>query len=92
MDKIDIRDLIVRTLRENQFFTLDYKDDDIKCVESKDFLKIAESIVENLPIYVIMKQRDMLIDFCNKAEDNAKAYEHLIPSDDFIDKYLKDKA
>jgi hypothetical protein len=48
-------------------------------------------LVKKLNSSVFVKQRSLLIDFCNKAEDNAKGYQHLIPSDDFIEKYLKDK-
>lgn len=63
MDKIDIRDLIVRDLKENEFGTTDQCGNELRVVEDCDFVEIAERIVENLPIYVIMQQSELLIAF-----------------------------
>lgn len=51
MDKIDIRDLIVRELKANTFGTTDQTGNELRVVEDCDFVDIAERIVENLPIY-----------------------------------------
>lgn len=61
MDKIDIRDLIIRTLKEN---SVQENSSSLKrIVDEDDFLEIAESVVKNLPIYVIMQQRELLLAF-----------------------------
>ena len=44
----NIKDLIIKTLKEYEFGVLDYKDDYILGVKSKDFSSIAEDIVINL--------------------------------------------
>jgi len=49
MDKIDIRDLIVRELKKEEIQVDNYND----AVFKHDYVKVAESIVENLPIYVV---------------------------------------
>ena len=55
MNKIEIIDLIVRTLKEYEFGSLDYKDDYIMGVKSKDFINIAEALVENLSLCAVVK-------------------------------------
>lgn len=60
MDKIDIRDLILRTLKENEAGLVD-QSNYVKAVKSDYYLQVAESVVENLPIYVVMQQRELLI-------------------------------
>lgn len=63
MDKTDIRDLIVRELKNNSFGTTDQTGNELKVVEDCDFVDIAENIVKNLPIYVVMQQRELLLAF-----------------------------
>ena len=59
MDKIDIRDLIIRTLKEN---SVQENSSSLKMlVEDTDFEFIADEVVEKLPIYVVMQQRELLI-------------------------------
>ena len=41
----NIKDLIIKTLKEYEFGVLDYKDDYILGVKSKDFSSIAKDIV-----------------------------------------------
>lgn len=53
MDKIDIRDLIVRELKNNSFATTDQTGNNLRVVEDCDFVGVAESVVENLPIYAV---------------------------------------
>jgi len=61
MDKIDIRDLIIRTLKEN---SVQENSSSLKMlVEDTDFEYIANEVVENLPIYVVMQQRELLLAF-----------------------------
>jgi hypothetical protein len=48
MDKKNIKNLIIKTLKEYEFGVLDYKDDYIRGVKSKHFSSIAEDIVINL--------------------------------------------
>ncbi len=84
MDKIDIRDLIVRILKENEFGTTDQTGNELRVVEDCDFVDIAESVVKNLPIYVVMQQRELLLDYeiYNASEDdkenNMKYLENLV--------------
>lgn len=59
MDKIDIRDLILRELKKEEIQVDNYND----AVFKHDYVKVAESIVENLPIYVVMQQRELLLAF-----------------------------
>ena len=59
MDKIDIRDQILRTLKANKSEVDNFND----AVFEDDFLKVSESIVKNLPIYVVMQQSELLIAF-----------------------------
>jgi len=61
MDKIDIKDMILRTLKENKIEVDNFND----AVFEDDFLKVAETIVKNLPIYVVMQQRELLINYNN---------------------------
>lgn len=49
-----------------------------------------DALNEQLRLHRVGCRRELLIDFCDKAEKRAKGYEYLIPSDKFIDKYLKD--
>ncbi len=49
----------------------------------------ARSIVENLIIQRVSNRRELLIDFCLKMEEKAMEYKHLVPSEEFIDKYIK---
>ena len=65
MDKIDIRDLILRTLKANEIEIESSTGFEFNTVISEDYLKIAETIVENLPIYVVMQQRELLINYNN---------------------------
>ena len=62
MDKIDIRDLILRTLKENEAGLID-QNNYVKAVKNDYYLQVAESVVENLPIYVVMQQRELLLAF-----------------------------
>ena len=57
MDKIDIRDLILRELKKEEIQVDNYND----AVFTHDYLKVANSIVKKLPIYVVMQQRELLI-------------------------------
>ena len=57
MDKIDIRDLILRELKKEEMQVDNYND----AVFTHDYLKVANSIVKKLPIYVVMQQRELLI-------------------------------
>ena len=59
MDKIDIRDLILRELKQNSVD--ENSSSNNKIIDNTDFEFIAESIVEKLPIYVVMQQRELLI-------------------------------
>lgn len=45
--------------------------------------------IEQLNIPVVSNRRELLIDFCSKVEEKAMEYKHLVPSEEFIDKYLK---
>ena len=65
MDKIDIRDQILRTFKEKGF-------DEQNCgfFKEEDIIDIAESIVENLPIYVVMQQRELLIAYEEHKHNN----------------------
>ena len=44
---------------------------------------------EQLIIADVSNRRKLLIDFCLKMEEKALEYKHLVPSEEFIDKYLK---
>jgi hypothetical protein len=46
---------------------------------------------EQSSITAVSQQRELLIDFCTKLELKAKQYSYLIPDDDFIDEYLKER-
>ena len=61
MDKIDIRDLILRELKKEEIQVDNYND----AVFKHDYVKVADSIVEKLPIYVVMQQRELLINYNN---------------------------
>lgn len=87
MDKIDIRDLIVRDLKENEFGTTDQTGNELRVVEDCDFVEIAERIVENLPIYVVMQHREQLLAFAEFLyEGHDKEIEAKI-----VDDYLNSK-
>ena len=68
MDKIDIRDYILRILNDNKSEVDNFND----AVFEQDFLKVAEFIVENLPIYVVMQQRELLYAFVSTMEFDIK--------------------
>ena len=59
MDKIDIRDLILRELKKEEIQVDNYND----AVFTHDYLKVANSIVKKLPIYVVAQQRELLLAF-----------------------------
>lgn len=67
MDKIDIRDQILRTFKEKGF-------DEQNCsfFKEEDIVEIAETIVENLPICVVMQQRELLVAFADWLQYNGK--------------------
>ena len=44
---------------------------------------------KQLIIADVSNRRKLLIDFCLKMEEKALEYKHLVPSEEFIDKYLK---
>ena len=46
-------------------------------------------LVKKCNIADVSQQRELLIDFCSKAEDKAGEYKFLIPNPDFVDEYLK---
>lgn len=68
MDKIDIRDMILRTFKENKIEVDNFND----AVFEDDFLKVAETIVKNLPIYVVMQQRELLVAFLEMLENTPQ--------------------
>ena len=57
MDKIDIRDLIIRELKKEEIQVDNYND----AVFEHDYLKVAESVVEKLPIYVVSQCNEQLM-------------------------------
>jgi len=57
MDKIDIRDLIIRELKKEEIQVDKYND----AVFKHDYLKVAESVVEKLPIYVVSQCNEQLM-------------------------------
>jgi hypothetical protein len=84
MDKIDIRDMILRTLKENKIEVDNFND----AVFEDDFLKVAETIVKNLPIYVVMQQRELLIAFAKYMEEDKMYARHdEANADDFLENY-----
>lgn len=44
---------------------------------------------KQLIIADVSNRRELLIDFCSKAEDKAGEYKFLIPNRDFVEEYLK---
>ena len=48
--------------------------------------------LEQLTSTDVSQQRELLVDFLAKMEEKAKEYKHLVPSEKFIDEYLKDNT
>ncbi len=85
MDKIDIRDLIIRELKKEEIQVDKYND----AVFKHDYLKVAESVVEKLPIYVVSQQRELLIAFAKYMEEDKMYARHdEANADDFLENYI----
>jgi hypothetical protein len=50
---------------------------------------LFKAMDEQLILSGVSYQRELLIDFCLKMEEKAMEYKYLVPSEEFIDKYLK---
>ena len=48
-----------------------------------------QPLVKKLIIADVSHRRELLIDFCLKMEEKSQEYKHLVPSEEFIDDYLK---
>lgn len=52
---------------------------------------IDNSDFEQIVVLAEKFAKELLLDFCLKAEEKALEYRHLVPSDDFINEYLTNK-
>jgi len=85
MDRIDIRDLIIRELKQNSVDESSSSNN--KIIDNTDFEFIAESIVEKLPIYVVMQQRELLVSLIKWFRTDGLYYSQT--PEQIVDKFLE---
>jgi len=49
----------------------------------------VEASKQLLALTDVSQQRELLVDFIAKMEEKAKEYKYLVPSENFIDEYLR---
>lgn len=86
MDKIDIRDLIIRTLKENS-----EEINNVEIVEQTAFLRISEAIVKNLSIPNVSQQRELFLDLLRFNEEYFEKSNCEWLSEEVLDEWLKSK-
>lgn len=88
MDLIDIRDILLRELKKNQFNTTDQAGNNLTVVEDSDFVEIADSVTDKIDSYMEVQKKQFLITSFDKMDKTHITMLELAQFDDLADKLL----